>query len=89
MLSSVQVGLAELKPGVEAVLIALGDQPQVRERSVQLVVDEYTNSGASLIVPSFQMQRGHPWLVARPHWDEIQRMRPSESLRRFPEPARK
>ncbi len=83
MLSSVQAGLAELGPGTEAALIALGDQPQVRERSVRLVVEAHLESGASIVVPSFQMRRGHPWLVARPHWDEILRMRSPESLRDF------
>jgi len=47
MLGSVQVGLAGLKPEVEAVLIGLGDQPQVQERSVQLVLDKYRKSRAS------------------------------------------
>jgi len=83
MLSSLQVGLKGLKPGVEAILVGLGDQPQVRERSVQLVLEEYTKSRASLVVPSFKMRRGHPWLVARQHWDEILRMRFPESLRDF------
>ena len=83
MLSSVQVGLAGLKPGVEAVLIGLGDQPQVQERCVRLVLDEYHKSGASIIVPSFQMRRGHPWLVARSYWDEILAMRSPASLRDF------
>jgi molybdenum cofactor cytidylyltransferase len=83
MLSSVQVGMAELKSGVEATLIGLGDQPQVQESSVRLVVDEYRNSGVSIVVPSFQMRRGHPWLVARAHWEEILDMRSPESLRDF------
>jgi molybdenum cofactor cytidylyltransferase len=83
MLSSVQVGLAGLKPEAEAVLIGLGDQPQVGERSVQAIVDQYRKSGAALVVPSYQMQRGHPWLVARPHWDEILSMHPPASLRDF------
>jgi molybdenum cofactor cytidylyltransferase len=83
MLSSVQVGLAGLEPGTEAVLIGLGDQPQVQERSVRLVLDEYRNSGASIVVPSFQMRRGHPWLVARSHWDEILGMQSPASLRDF------
>lgn len=83
MLGSVQAGLAELGPGTEAVLLALGDQPQVRERSVRLVVEAHLESGASIVVPSFQMRRGHPWLVTRPHWDEILRMRSPESLRDF------
>jgi len=83
MLSSLQAGLADLRPEVEAALIGLGDQPQVQERSVRLVVEEYIKSGASLIVPSFQLRRGHPWLVARPHWDEILHMAPPETLRGF------
>lgn len=83
MLSSVQMGLAELGPGTEAALIALGDQPQVRERSVRLVLKAFHESGASIVVPSFQMRRGHPWLVTRQYWDEILRMRSPESLRDF------
>ena len=83
MLSSVQVGITAIKSGVDAVLIALGDQPQVQERSVRMVVEAYRESGASIIVPSFQMRRGHPWLVTRKNWDEIMRMRSPESLRDF------
>jgi molybdenum cofactor cytidylyltransferase len=83
MLSSVQAGLSGLKPEVEAVLIGLGDQPQVRESSVRLVVDAYRKSGASLVVPSFQMRRGHPWLVTRSHWEEILDLRAPISLREF------
>jgi len=83
MLSSIQAGLAGLQPETEVVLIGLGDQPQVQERSVRLVVEEQTKSGAALIVPSFQMRRGHPWLVARPYWDQILRMSPPETPRDF------
>jgi molybdenum cofactor cytidylyltransferase len=67
----------------EAVLIGLGDQPQVQESSVRAAVDEYRRSGAALVVPSFQKRRGHPWLVARVHWDEILRMQSPASLRDF------
>ena len=83
MLSSVQAGLAGLGMEVEAALIGLGDQPQVQERSVRLVVGGYRESGASIVVPSFQMRRGHPWLVTRAHWDEILRLRSPASLRDF------
>lgn len=83
MLSSIQCGLAALKSRTQATLIGLGDQPQVRESSVKLVMEEYLKSGASLIVPSFQMRRGHPWLAAREHWDEILHMSSPESPRDF------
>ena len=83
--SRVNSSVSGLGGGLEggAVLIALGDQPQVQERSVRFVMDEYRKSGAPIVVPSFQMRRGHPWLVARSHWDEILTMRSPESPRDF------
>ena len=83
MLSSIQRGLTEPKPGTQAVLVALGDQPQVRERNVRMVMDTYHQSGAAIVVPSFQIRRGHPWLVARPLWDDILALRFPESPRDF------
>jgi molybdenum cofactor cytidylyltransferase len=83
MLSSVQAGLAGLKPEAEAALIGLGDQPQVGEISVRAVVDQYRKNAGALVVPSYQMRRGHPWLVTRPYWDEILSMGPPASLRDF------
>ena len=83
MLSSIQCGVAELKPEAQATLIALGDQPQVQERSVRMVIEAYHQSGSPLVVPSFQMRRGHPWLVARPLWDEIMALHTPESPRDF------
>jgi molybdenum cofactor cytidylyltransferase len=83
MLSSVQAGLAGLGPEAQAALIGLGDQPQVQERSVRAVVEQYRKSGVPLVVPSFRMRRGHPWLVARLFWEEILGMRPPASPRDF------
>jgi molybdenum cofactor cytidylyltransferase len=83
MLSSVQAGLAEMKPDATAVLIGLGDQPQVDARSVRLVMDAYQRTGASIVVPSYQMHRGHPWLVARVHWNTIMQMHAPDSTRDF------
>jgi len=83
MLRSVQTGLAGLKPGTEAALIGLGDQPQVGESSVRAVVEAYRKSRASLVVPSYRMRRGHPWLVTRSHWKEILAMKFPASLRDF------
>jgi len=83
MLSSVQAGLVGMDPGVEAVLIGLGDQPQVEVGTVQAVIDAYRRTGAAIVVPSYQMHRGHPWLVARTHWNALLEMQPPGSLRDF------
>ena len=73
MLSSLQRGLQVLLPDqkVEAALIGLGDQPQVQAGSVRMIYQTFLRSPAPLIVPSFRMKRGHPWLVAKPLWNEL------------------
>jgi molybdenum cofactor cytidylyltransferase len=83
MLSSIQCGLREVKAEAEAALICLGDQPQVQEGSVRRVREMFENGKSRLVVPSYQMRRGHPWLVARPLWEEILRMQPPQSPRDF------
>lgn len=83
MLSSLQLGLMAMSNQVQAALVGLGDQPQVQERSVRRVCEAYRESQSRLVVPSFQMRRGHPWLVARPLWDELLQIKPPESPRDF------
>ena len=68
MTSSIQAGLAALGAEVQAALIGLGDQPQVREETIRHIVTTFIQTGAPLVFPSFQGHRGHPWLVAHPLW---------------------
>jgi len=35
------------------------------------VLEAYARTKSPLVVPSFQMRRGHPWLVERSLWSEI------------------
>ena len=83
MLSSLQHGLRGMKPEAEATLIGLGDQPQVQESTVRLVMGAHLQNRTGLVVPSFQKRRGHPWLAARSLWGELLSMSPPASLRDF------
>jgi molybdenum cofactor cytidylyltransferase len=83
MLESIQLGLQAQKPSVEAALICLGDQPQVGEGNVQKVCEGFHQNKSRIVVPSHQMRRGHPWLVARELWDEVLKLRAPESMRDF------
>lgn len=83
MLSSIQVGLAEKMREASAVLICLGDQPQVEERSVRYICNAFLTSKSQIIVPSYQMHRGHPWLVARPLWKDLLAMKAPKTPRDF------
>lgn len=83
MLSSIQAGLSAKKHEASAALIGLGDQPQVNERIVRAICDAFLKNKSAIVVPSYKMQRGHPWLVARPLWDELLRMKSPRTARDF------
>lgn len=83
MLSSLQLGLSEIKAEAEAMLICLGDQPQIQERTVRDVCAAYKENASKIIVPSHQMRRGHPWLVPQNYWEEIREMQAPSTMRDF------
>ena len=83
MLGSLQVGLRAMSPGIDAVFVALGDQPQIQRQTIEQIARHYAETAAGLIVPSYQMRRGHPWLVSREHWDEILQMQSPRTPRDF------
>ena len=83
MLASIQCGLASMPDQAQAALIGLGDQPQVHEGTVRLICDTYRSGRSKVVVPSFQMRRGHPWLVERSLWEELLEMKQPHSPRDF------
>jgi len=83
MLSSIQCGIKALTRQTQGMLIGLGDQPQVQEGSVRMVCEAFQESKSNIIVPSYQMRRGHPWLVARPLWGDLLNLNPPQSSRDF------
>jgi molybdenum cofactor cytidylyltransferase len=82
MLSSIQCGFRNVK-GSGAAMIGLGDQPQIQERSVRMVCDAFQKTGSPLVVPSYQMRRGHPWLIARELWQDFLALKHSQTPRDF------
>src|SRR5258706_7796191 len=84
MLSSIQCGLRNLtEENIGAAMIGLGDQPQCEEVSVHVVLEAFLRSQSPLVVPSFQMRRGHPWLITKSLWNEVIQMEPSQTPRDF------
>ena len=83
MILTLQAGLRSLSVEAGAVLIALGDQPQMDVVVARQVIQLYRDQRAALVVPSYQMRRGHPWLAARALWDDLLTLRPPETTRDF------
>lgn len=83
MVLSLQKGLEHLLPTTQAALIALGDQPQILASTVQSILQCYQEEGHALIAPSYQMHRGHPWLVDRTLWADLFTLSATQTLRTF------
>jgi molybdenum cofactor cytidylyltransferase len=83
MILSLQVGLRNLALEAEACLVALGDQPQIELEVVRTIVKTYRQTGRQLIVPSYRMRRGHPWLVGRANYSALLDLQPPATLRDF------
>ncbi len=83
MLFSIQTGLVSLPGCVQAALVVLGDQPQIEERTVRDMINLFRREHPLLIVPSFNMRSGHPWLIEKQLWPEIQALTPPDTMRKF------
>jgi molybdenum cofactor cytidylyltransferase len=83
MVKSLQLGISALGDEIGAALVVLGDQPQVQPEVIGGLLEAFREHGDALIVPSYQMQRGHPWLLGRTLWREVLSLPPSDTLRDF------
>ncbi|MEG6522314.1 nucleotidyltransferase family protein [Desulfotomaculum sp. 1211_IL3151] len=66
--SGVRLAVQSLDPRARAVLFLLADQPLVDKQLINMLVKSYQDSGASLVVPRWQNQRGNPVLFDLSHW---------------------
>ncbi len=82
MFSSVLCGLHHLPADADAVLIALGDQPQIELRVVQAVVRAYREGDRGIVIPISGGKRGHPVLINLSRYrDEILALAGDEGLK--------
>lgn len=83
MVDSVKLGINSLPPEIDATMIALGDQPQIRPSVVHAIIEAFQSTHSLLVVPSYRMRRGHPWLVEKGLWKDIIDLPEDLTLRDF------
>lgn len=83
MIDSLKTGLDSLKGEVEAAMMVLGDQPQIESLTVTKLLQEWAIHPNSLCIPSYQMRRGHPWIIPSAIWDDLFFMKLQETMRDF------
>lgn len=71
MLLSLRTGLSALPSQYQAAMVALGDQPQIETYVVQSLLEKFRQSGSAMVIPSYKMRRGHPWILAQGLWETV------------------
>jgi molybdenum cofactor cytidylyltransferase len=83
MVTSLRTGLKALRERVDAILMVLADQPQMKESTAKLLVDKWNLYPDSLCIPSYQMHRGHPWVIPARLWDNLTSLESHQTMRDF------
>ena len=68
--SSLRAALRALPPDVDAVVVALTDQPLVGAEAVARLIAAY-RAGATVAVAAYEGKPRNPVLLAREHWPEV------------------
>jgi molybdenum cofactor cytidylyltransferase len=79
--TSLRAGLDALQPGIQAAIIVLADQPALTPALLQALVARYRTTGALVVAPFYQGQRGNPVLFDRGLYHELQAVRGDRGAR--------
>ena len=71
MSTSIRRGLQAIHPRSDGILIALGDQPFLKTRTINLLIRNFAQGKGGIIVPSFQGRRGHPVIFHKRYRKEL------------------
>lgn len=89
MLTSIQFGLKAVQSSPTGVLVALGDQPQIDGEIISKIIFTHQHSATSIVIPSYSMRRGHPWLIPSPLIPRILELKSPLTARDFLEQHKK
>lgn len=92
MSTSIQMGIKVIDPESQGILIALGDQPLLKTRTVNALVHAFSPRRGEIILPSYCGRRGNPVLFDRCYRKELLSLKGDVGgrsiLKRFPEKVR-
>jgi len=75
MASSIRAGIAALSDDVDAVVIALADQPLVSPNVVSALCNRWREGGVAAVAPEYRDGRGHPVLFGRECFAALEALR--------------
>jgi molybdenum cofactor cytidylyltransferase len=75
MSTSIRRGLRAISPDSQGILIALGDQPFVKRRTIDALIDGFLRKKGGIVVPFFNGRKGHPVIFDRKYEKELMKLR--------------
>lgn len=75
MSTSIRRGIRAIDPTSEGILIALGDQPFLKTRTINALIRAFVRGKGTIIVPSSQGRRGNPVIFDRKYEKELLSLR--------------
>jgi len=75
MSTSIRQGIQAIDPGSQGILIALGDQPFLKMRTVNALIHAFTKREGKIIIPSFRRKRGNPVIFDKKYEEELLRLK--------------
>jgi molybdenum cofactor cytidylyltransferase len=75
MSTSIRKGLQAIHPGSAGILIALGDQPFLKTRTINALVRAFDRREEGIIIPSFRGRMGHPVIFHKRYRKELLNLR--------------
>lgn len=81
--TSVQAGLRAIRPDVQAALFVLADQPTITPEIITALIVRYQETGAPIVVPTYQGKRGNPALFDRSFFAELMKVRDDQGGRQL------
>jgi molybdenum cofactor cytidylyltransferase len=71
MSTSIRKGLQTIHSGSHGILIALGDQPFLKTRTINALIRAFDKGKKGIIIPSFRGRMGHPVIFHRKYKKEL------------------
>jgi molybdenum cofactor cytidylyltransferase len=69
--TSLKAGIDAVNPAANAGVVALGDQPLISVRIIDLLVEKYMETGGPIVAPFYQRRRGNPVLFDKSLFSEL------------------
>jgi molybdenum cofactor cytidylyltransferase len=87
--TSIRKGTQVINPRSQGILIALGDQPWIKTKTINALIHAFAQGKGAIVYPSFRGQKGHPVIFDRRFGNELVKIKRDEGgrsiIRRYPE----